>query len=754
MNKSTAPFRPAASPGVGAPLKEHLPAISVCVLTAMTVVAHLVPFDTAAEQWNNVAGVMLWLVLLLGWALAGVLRGQTPIVFDRTTMLVLVVTLLPGVSAAALALTADGNARLAFNLGWQWASFGILFFLARQWLQNAADARMLAAVMVSIAVGMSVFAVVQFTYLQPQTRAAYEQNPERVLRDLGLDAPKGSPLRRHFEDRLASTEPTGTFALTNSLAGMLTPWLVLLCGLTAYALAVQRSRQAWRYALLALVVTAVLILTKSRTAVLATVCGVALALLYVTPLGRRLDSRILLTLALIGLLAVSLGVVSSALDVEVLSEAPKSVLYRFQYWQSTAAMIRDRPLLGVGPGNFQDTYKHYQLPEASENIADPHNFMFELWAIAGTPAALALLALAVVFASELRRAQRAADEGETPVSKLSTAPFWAHFAAIAAGILLAYGCGFLSEMVPDLMFLLSGVPAGALAFWLLRPWIERGTLTLPMLLAALVALLVNLLAAGGIAFPGVATSVWLLMAMALVVAEQGRGANLPAASRKIAAWACLAVAVAAVGLFHVTVYSPVFRGAAAQSESLLAFHTGNMANAIAQASAAAEHDPVAPKPWLMQADLWQARLLAEGDSPALRTEFDRACDEAIARDPRSHTTRTRIANWRLRLYRHLGQTSDLAAARHDYEAAVARYPNNALAHAQLAWALHLAGDSKEAAVEAERALALDSQHDHSEYKLKQQQVFDPGPAASLQQPAAPEEPSAEPLMQALRKTKS
>src|SRR5688500_5091073 len=92
---------------------EHLPAISVVALTAMTVVAHLVPCDTSAAQWHNVAPIMLWLLLLVGWALAGVTRGRANIVFDRTTLLVLVVTLLPGLSATYLCWTATGNGRLA-----------------------------------------------------------------------------------------------------------------------------------------------------------------------------------------------------------------------------------------------------------------------------------------------------------------------------------------------------------------------------------------------------------------------------------------------------------------------------------------------------------------------------------------------------------------------------------------------------------------------------------------------------------------
>ena len=80
-----------------------------------------------------------------------------------------------------------------------------------------------------------------------------------------------------------------------------------------------------------------------------------------------------------------------------LAKAVKSFGFRVQYWQATAGLIADHPLLGCGPGNFQDAYTAYKLPEASEEVADPHNFLLEVWATAGTPAMLAMLAMLACF---------------------------------------------------------------------------------------------------------------------------------------------------------------------------------------------------------------------------------------------------------------------------------------------------------------------------------------------------------------------
>jgi hypothetical protein len=159
---------------VAAPvLIERLPPFFAAALTSLVVLAPLLPFDTAAGQWNNVLPLMLWIILITGWFLAGVLRGRLEMRLDATTCAVLVLTLLPLVSAAWLTLNTSGNARYALNLGWQWAGFGMLFFYARQTLRSVADARLMASVMIALTVGLSTFALLQYAYLMPQSRAEY-----------------------------------------------------------------------------------------------------------------------------------------------------------------------------------------------------------------------------------------------------------------------------------------------------------------------------------------------------------------------------------------------------------------------------------------------------------------------------------------------------------------------------------------------------------------------------------------------------
>src|SRR5439155_25938448 len=164
----------------------------------------------------------------------------------------------------------------------------------------------------------------QYFYSMPRLRRDYERDPQTILQANGVPTDADSSQRKLFEDRLRSVEPLGTFALTNSLAGVRGPWLLaaLAIGLANFWNGQQRRSLA-ALAVAAAVLAICLALTKSRTAYLAVSAGLVLAGLY----GRRASSawrfgwRIPAGAAgaaiVIGLIAVVFG----GLDVQVLSEA-------------------------------------------------------------------------------------------------------------------------------------------------------------------------------------------------------------------------------------------------------------------------------------------------------------------------------------------------------------------------------------------------------------------------------------------------
>ncbi len=160
---------------------------------------------------------------------------------------------------------------------------GLCFFLARQLIVTPREARAVAAVMVALAVAVSGYGLYQRAYELPHTRAKYEANPDRALRDAGLWFPPHSPERKLFEDRLANTEPMATFALTNSLAGFLAPWLVVLAGMIGGA---GRNRKRLAGMLILLIpIAACLLLTKSRSGYAGACVG--LLLVWLLCRGRR-----------------------------------------------------------------------------------------------------------------------------------------------------------------------------------------------------------------------------------------------------------------------------------------------------------------------------------------------------------------------------------------------------------------------------------------------------------------------------------
>ncbi len=267
-----------------------------------------------------------------------------------------------------------------------------------------------------------------------------------------------------------------------------------------------------------------------------------------------------------------------------LNDAFLSLQFRFQYWASTLKLIADMPLLGCGPGNFQLYYTRYMLPEASEVISDPHNFLLELVAIGGIPAGILLVSLlgeiffsvsrkkpgnavmppacsATVQAGKQHEAgpqkefrihdkqgqfggSTASDKGrgQTRVhkresrAKKSFEPdnrgdspqqgeddTFAVVAGAIGGVLLAWPLGLLSSVPPSWIGIsLTGLTLG-LILGVSKDWLLGGQVESGWLKIACAGLLVHLSASGGITFANVAGSFWILVAVALTLENLSLG---------------------------------------------------------------------------------------------------------------------------------------------------------------------------------------------------------------------------------------
>ncbi|HZN34166.1 MAG TPA: O-antigen ligase family protein, partial [Pirellulaceae bacterium] len=402
---------------------------------ALVVVATLIPSEGSVATGSYAILAAGWCVLAIVWCLSLLVDKQPGLELGWTELAA--AALIAWHTLAGMVVLGSGNGRYALNSVWLYIGYGLTAWILRQTLRTAAQVRALVAAGLWLALLLASLGFYQYFYAFPQQRRQYEANRERILaeNDIPLDQPSQVA---QFENRLRSVEPLGTFALTNSLAGLLAPWL---CAALAVALAVRAVPQQRRTLLAALafavVLAACLVLTKSRTAYLATAAGVVLVGLYCRPSGWRLDWRIPAAaggmLVVLGLVAVYLG----GLDAQVLSEAPKSVLYRLEYWRATAALIADHPLFGCGPGNFKSVYAEYKLPQASETISEPHNFLLEVWATSGTPGVVLLLLMVVAFAVDLSRGLRQAPSASTDSGDEAKTARRTIFGGALAGLLLA-----------------------------------------------------------------------------------------------------------------------------------------------------------------------------------------------------------------------------------------------------------------------------------------------------------------------------
>ena len=263
--------------------------------------------------------------------------------------------------------------------------------------------------LVATAFAVSCYGLYQNGVELPLLRAAFQRNPQLILRQLGIE-PGGRGEEMLRNRLLFSNELFSTFALPNSLAGFIVGPLVLALAVSLQNL-VRRDAPGPRWSALAmaapviLVLLVCLILTKSRSAWV----GLLVAMIYWAWHTRRdIPVRVLLSTGLGGLGLVTAlvlaGLATGRLDREVLTQSTMSLRYRWEYWQGTWGVITEgagdlesilrSPYLwwGVGPGNFGSHYPKYKLPVASEEIQDPHNLFLEVWSTAGVWALLALLA--------------------------------------------------------------------------------------------------------------------------------------------------------------------------------------------------------------------------------------------------------------------------------------------------------------------------------------------------------------------------
>lgn len=717
--------------------------VGPATVAAVAVALPLIPSEAAASG----SMILIDLAILCGfaaWAAARLLSGQRESQLHGSAVDVALGLFFVWFAGSAARMLDTAQGRPAINVTWAWLGGGLLWFLARQSLRSPRALRALTAVLCAVATGLASYSFYQCGYQMPRDRAAFQRDPDAVMREAGIVAPEGSPIREQFRNRIESREPIATFALTNSLAGYLLPSLVLcIAGLSATSRTARAPVIAWTVA--AVAIAACLLLTKSRSGYVATLFAVAVIGWNLLRGGERIGWKIpSMAVGVVGGL-VGLAAATGFLDIQVLSEARLSLGYRWEYWTSTVAMIRDFPLSGCGAGNYQSYYTAYKLPQASEVVADPHNFLFELAAIGGVPALVAWLVAFALWLIAVARKPTSKQDGVKlgeAVSEVDLDATKAVAFGAVLGLPLAAVAGMLAGYPPSAVLILTGVPPAVAMLVCLRPWVRDGRLPWFTLPVATLAVLVNLLAAGGIGFPAVAAGWWLVGALALNAAEMSSWSGLappmplmspaapaPAPHSTRAVWSAprwlwglmSASSLLLIVAFYLTCYQPVFESQSRLAVAGVAGERGDSRTMLEELQAAVDADPWSSSASVQLARLYHSQWLATGSLSA-REEFERSTLEALRRDRRAHSLRRELGDLLVAAYGRIGDRAALGDAVALYRDAISLYPNYAPHHAQLAWALWAAGERDTSRVAAREALRLDELNPHREQKLAAQRL--------------------------------
>ncbi len=622
--------------------------------------------------------------------------------------------------SAGMVLLTQGDQRAALNGLWEWASIGCSWLILRDLLRAPEMKQLLARSLWILCIVLMVCGFWQHFYWYPQqagdlkellalqqkretqqTLSAVEaQRFEKLNSALGQTLFSLDPAgQRTLLDRAAhSVEPIGRFALANSFAAVLIVgfFLSLQVAWNEFQHPTSRSSR-WIAVIIVLLIVSCLLLTKSRTAIAAVTLVLILRGLQLgirqafwTPARRRIAGGVVTALILIPMILT----LSGGLDREVISEAPKSLQYRIEYWSGTLGLISESPLFGVGPGNFRQHYLKHKLPGSSEEILDPHNYLLDAWAHGGLLALLGVLVLTYLAARNLFRRS-------DPVSLVDNTrlPLLPVALTGAGAALIVFAEQWLFEGFSDfavLSLLLGFIVTAAVMFvWLPVSAFPRNTFA-----AACGALLLHLLGAGGLSMPAILQLVLLLFLLELIPASGASSTSPRALGAGSLVFGLLTVGCLWTGLLPVLKVTSLLD----QSRDIY-FRQGNARAAEKLLKEAAVADPLSPEPHQQLGMLSYQQWTQRRTETQLFDEAVQELSEAIRRDPAAGKRWLMLAEW---WNARAASDGHVESANHAVDAArqgLERYPHYAPLWVQLALALEKAGES--AAEAASQAIRLD-----------------------------------------------
>jgi len=613
------------------------------------------------------------------------------------------------------------NLRLGVNEMWWWVAAAALLSATRRICHCPGVVTVLLHLIIAVTVLVAVFGWHQQWIGIPEMIEMYESDPDAMLRAAGIQADEGSSLRIIFHNRLYDGGPTGTFALANSMAALLVGGLVAIGAMTAQRWPTMTTAQKVGWVIAIAIVGGMLIASRSRSA--------AGSLLIVTSIAltrRWWDGRIF-TIAKVAAVAATVTGILAAIawkigkDTEWVGQAPASLEVRWRYWIASMKMVAQSPWLGVGPGQFKARYEMFRAAASTEQIADPHNWF---WQIATTGGLVATIIAIVLAAAIVWRVRETASAGAHAVRFRSGAMY------IGAGITLAiiWIGGALIGNLPTVDAAMLGTIAGIAMVWLAirsdPASVESDSKNhkiFPQRIAgyAALAIAIDLMAAGGLIVPGVAVPFWVLIAIATTPARvpsteevvfQG---TVTFRSRLVIA----AATASLILVWYMTAILPVEKASVAKGRFQVAWELGRVGEAESALRQAAQADRWDAEP-MMQLSAAIAQIAAEDSQN--RTHWESVLREvqaeAVARSGRDPVAFRQIGDGQLRLYQRYGDTQSLRSAEELFSQATTLAPSHEAYAAQFAEIYRKLGDDR-AQDWAQRAVTLSAAGGYYERSL-------------------------------------
>jgi O-antigen ligase len=510
----------------------------------------------------------------------------------------------------------------------------------------------------------------------PDLQRNWQENRASILRERGIE--EGSYAARQFGQKIENGEMIGFNASPNSFAAVLS-LLVIVAG----GLLIQRQSdgdgQAWilPYSLAILAGLWVMLYTHSKAAFGTVMLGaVLLALNRVMRRTLTTRSRTVYFGGVVALLLAMGAVIGHGVyHGSLLND---SLTFRWKYWVASARMFVERPLAGVGWGNFGLHYLAKRLPEAAEEIKDPHNFFVrfcvELGAVGGVLLVAWMLGLwwtltrPVMPTADEDREEEGFLPGKSVVWKLAAIALLAMAINIVASVDLSAAAAFvLLELIKRAMFLL--LLLGGMALAAIRS-MERQEIDgrpAPWILHAMIIgvglFLVHNLVDFSLFEIGPMFLFALLCGGALAIRLSGRAESTPDDQERRGLRAAVAVGAVLVWLLSLAIVGPIV-----WAEELAHEADTSARERRAPEAAGKLADAFGAVPYNAEYAFRSARTMLMGNT-AKPQEAEAMLDRAIASNPseiKYYLLRARIAM----------SEGGYDRARADFEKAIALNPND------------------------------------------------------------------------------